>query len=250
MFDREDIEKYEFEAVPLNRDIYLMQEKFLHECEKNMVQFLERKAEFASVGVIAYATANAINGGSIEISWYPNVSDRFHEVRIFLPRAEFITCVGSWTIDEKPHIFVRDRWLDDVYSRTYSAFAMVDAIGVKSAIQKGSLTRNLLLKLRNEIDDLARQFQNVAFFSFADAVILKYNWSYRCTKELRYDYDPEVLIRLLEALNRIYKNTIGMETYAVLAQGANEYYDDDLVHVAGKHVSFNSLGSGPIKTLV
>ena len=58
-----------------------MQEKFLHEYEKNMVQFLERKAEFASVGVIAYATANAINGGSIEISWYPNVSDRFHEVR-------------------------------------------------------------------------------------------------------------------------------------------------------------------------
>jgi hypothetical protein len=242
VFDRNDIEKYEFENVPLNRDIYLMEKKFIVEYERNIVRFLEGNGEFKNVGSIAYAAARAVDQNSIELSWYPNIYDRFHEVRIFLPRADFVACVGSWNIDEKPRIFVNDRWLAEVHARTYSAFAMVDAIGVKTAIQTGTLTRSLLLKLRKEIDDIARHFSNVAFFSFADAVILKYNWSYRATKELSYDYDPEVLIRLLEKINQAYKNTIGLETYAVLAQGANEYYDDDLLHISGNHISFNSLG--------
>ena len=144
MFDREDIEKYEFESVPLNCDIYLMQSKFIIEYEHNLVRFLEQKGEFESVGVIACAAARAVNSELIELSWYPNSSDRFHEVRIFLPRSDFISCVGSWNTDEKPHIFVKDAWLDSIYLRTYSAFAMVDAIGVKQAILQGKLKREVL----------------------------------------------------------------------------------------------------------
>lgn len=242
MFDRDEIEKYSFEEVPLNRDIFLMDQKYVAEYEANMIQFLDGRGPFENIGYIAYAAARAIGSDSIELSWYPNIYDRFHEVRVFLPRSQFVASVGSWTIDEKPHIFVTGAWLDSLYTRTYSAFAMVDAIGVKAALLSGRLTRDLLLRLRAEIDALAARYPAVAFVSFADTLLLKYNWSYRPTGEMTYDYDPEVLLKLLVEIDHVYHQVLGMATYAVIAQGGNEFFDDDLLHVSGNHVSLNSLG--------
>jgi hypothetical protein len=242
IFDRDDIEKYEFEGVPLDRDIYLMDEKFIHEYERNMVNFLEGSGDFENIGYISYAAARSVNPHSIELSWYPNIFDRFHEVRLFLPRSDFVLCVGAWTIDEKPRIFVKGGWFDAIHERTYSAYAMVDAIGVKAAILEGRLTRELLLLVRHEVDVLADRYPNVAFISFADTLLIKYNWSYLPLGSPDYDYNPELILLLIRDINDIYRKILGMETYAAIAQGGNEYYADDLLHISGNHVSLNSLG--------
>lgn len=64
---------------------------------------------------------------------------------VVLTRADFICCVDCPRYDEKPHIFVRDVWLENLYSKPFSAFAMVDAIGVKDALTNGRLGPDRLM---------------------------------------------------------------------------------------------------------
>ena len=55
-------------------------------------------------------------------------------------------------------------------------------------------------------------------------------------------YDPEKIIRLLPEIQTVYRDALEMEAYALIAQGINEYYEDDLLHISGNHISLNSLG--------
>ncbi len=172
MFSRQEINHYKFENVPLNQDIFLMQEKWFPAYEQYIEDVYLRKNP-DPVGYISYAAVNSISEDHLEISWYPNVLDRFHEVVLRLPRSEFLCCVGCRDIDEKPRIFVSNDWIEDLHRRPYSAFALVDAIGVKKALNAGSLKESKLLSLRNALDSIAESNPGIAMFSFADSVLVK-----------------------------------------------------------------------------
>jgi hypothetical protein len=158
MFDHDLIEKHSFEGVPLDCDLYLMDEKWMQAYETALLNLFHGN-EYDPVGYIAYAAARAINSEAIELSWYANIYNRFHEVRVLLPRSQFVTCTECWQYDEKPRIFVRSDWLTNLYMRAYSVFALIDAIGVKRALTKGTLTRPKLIALRDRIDEIATRYQ-------------------------------------------------------------------------------------------
>ena len=114
MFDHPLIQVYAFEDIPLDPDLDLMDEKWMAAFEAALVKSVDGRAESAySVGYYSAAAARAIGAEFIELSWYPNTHDRFHQVRITLPRSAFITCVGSWQYDYKPVVFVQGDWLRD-----------------------------------------------------------------------------------------------------------------------------------------
>ena len=243
MFDHELIEIYPFEDIPLNRDLCLMDEKWMHAYYENDLLSMLSGKEYEPAGYISYAAARTIHSESIELSWYPNITDRFHEMRVTLPRTQFITCTECRDYDEKPRIFVRGDWLTNLHLREHSVFALIDAIGVKAKLERGHITRSKLIKLRKALDDIAAHNPSVAVISFADSLLLKSNWTVgQWDAEVTYTYDPEKIIRLLPEIRDAYRNTIEMEIYAVIAQGINEYYDDKLLHISGNHVSLNSLG--------
>ena len=174
MFEHEKFDKYAFENVPLNRDIYLMDEKWMSKYEASLLEvFAGNGADYEPVGYISYACARKIVPEGIELSWHPNINDRFHEVAIWLPKNAYVTCVGSWQCDEKPHVFVKGDWLNHLHLRSYTIFALIDAVGVKAAIRSNVLTRNRLVRLRDRIDDMARRYSDVWFISFADSLLLK-----------------------------------------------------------------------------
>ena len=106
MFDHKLFITYPFEDVPLNRDVFLMDEQWLDQYETAMVA-LFNGSEYDNVGYISYAAIRRIEEFALELSWYPNIYDRFHEVTVRLPRDQFITCVDCWQYDEKPHVFVK-----------------------------------------------------------------------------------------------------------------------------------------------
>ena len=244
MFQHEYFDNYTFEEVPLNRDLFLVDEYFLREYEKAILGFFDGDA-YQYIGYVSYVAARKINENSIELSWYANVYDRFHEVSIILPRDQFVACVGSWQYDEKSRIFVKSSWLENIYLRSYSVFALVDAVGVKNALESGEITRDKLIKLRAKIDTLSAKYPDISFISFADSLLLKSNWSVGHFKStVNYSYEPEVFVHLANEINAIYKVTLGLSTYAVIAQGSNEYYDDSLLHISESknHISLNSLG--------
>ena len=243
-FAHKNFEHFSIDEVPLDRDVYLMDEKWIPEWERNYLDFFDG-GEFRSVGYISYVAVRSVTLNALEISFYPNTFDRFHEVSVVLPRDAFVSCIDVYDYDEKPHIFVKGEWLESLHRRPYTAFALIDAIGVKKSITTGQLTGGKLVSLRNRIDEIAEANPGVAFVSFADSLLLKANWcvgSY--DSEINYSYEPEALIRLIPQIAEAYANELDMSIYAAITQGVNEYGDTALIHssTTGAHISLNSLG--------
>jgi hypothetical protein len=166
-------------------------------------------------------------------------------MRVILPRDQFVTCVDCYEYDEKPHLFVKGGWLTNLHLRAHSVFAIVDAIGIKAALSSGTLTRKRLIRLRNRIDTIGKKYPAISFVSFADSLLLKSNWFVgQYNSRIRYTYEPEAFVRVLGDIRAAYRQVFGMEIYAILSQGSNEYYDDALLHISSSknHISLNSLG--------
>jgi hypothetical protein len=241
-FSHVEFRVHPFEDVPLNEDVFLMDERWMAEYEAARIQDF-KSGEWSNVGYISYAAVRSIGTDSLEISWYPNIFDRFHEVVVRLPRQAFITCVDTPNWDDKPRIFVNGAWLSGLYSRPFSAFALIDAIGVKNALAKGRLEGPSLVSLRDRIDLIAAANPEVAFVSFADSLLLKANWTVgQYNDDIVYSYNPEAIIRILPTIATAYREELSLETYATVAQGYNLYEDSNLLHLAGNHLSLNSLG--------
>lgn len=246
MFEHKDIDKYSFKDIPLNQDCVLMSEKYMEEFSNALVGMLEGKDKSPyEVGYVSFVAGRQINDNSLDLSWYPNVLTRFHEVSVSLPKDKIITCVGCWQYDVNPYIFVKHDWLERLHTREYSVFALIDAIGVKEAIRNNLLTKELLIELRNRIDALAEQHSDISFISFADSLILKSNWSVGYFhKGIECSYEPESILKIICEIQEIYRDVLGLEIYSVVTQGSNEYYEEPLLHISQSknHICLNSLG--------
>lgn len=245
MFENNHIDKYNFEEIPINQRCSLMSEIYMQEFDEALVKMLNKEGgEPYKVGYMSYITIEAIHENSLEVLWYPTIH-RSHEVSINIPREEFKICVGCWRYDVHPQIFVKKEWLELLYLRQHSMFALVDAIGVKDAIKNNTITKEKLLNLRDKIDALAENYKNIAFISFADSLVLKSNWvaGYH-SKKIKCSYEPEIFLIVIKELENIYKDVLGLNVYAILTQGSDEYYEDSLLHISNNknHICLNSLG--------
>lgn len=246
MFNHKNIIKYRFDEIPINEECLLMSEIYLKEYDNALIEmFKGANCNPYEVGCAGFVATRQINDNSIDLSWYPNTHTRFHEVSISIPKEKFIICVGCRGYDIRPHIFVYDEWLEHLYTREYSVFALIDAIGVKKAIRNNLLTKQKLLLLRNRLDTLAEKHKNISFISFADSLTLKSNWSVGYfPKAIKCSYEPEVFLKIIKEIEVIYSDVLDLQIYAVLTQGSNEYYDEPLLHISNSnnHICMNSLG--------
>jgi len=244
MFEDERFDKYDFENIPLNQDCYLVDEKYAAEYESMYLRLFQGQ-DYEPIGYVSFIAARKVHENSIELSWYPNHFDRFHEMCISLPRSKIKLSIGCWRWDWKPTIFVESNWLEELYAKAFSVFGMVDAIGVRQAIQDELLSRKKLLELRSKIDQLSSKYPEVSFISFADSILIKSNWTVGSVhNDLTYTYRPESFIEIAQQFQTIFRETLGLNCYTILTQGYNEYYDDDLLHISDtrNHISLNSLG--------
>ncbi|MBJ7268056.1 hypothetical protein [Idiomarina abyssalis] len=246
MFEHEDINKYPFDEIPLNQDCMLMSEVYMDEFSKALTQMCNgEEVNPYEVGYAGHVAIRSISENSIELSWYPNVHTRFHEVSISIPKEKIRICVDCERYDVKPYIFVEHEWLENLYTREYSVFALIDAIGVKNAIRENLLSKEKLLKLRDGLDDLAARHKDISFISFADSLILKSNWLVGYfRKGIECSYEPESFLEIIAEIQKLYGDVLGLQVYAVLTQGNNEYYEEPVLHISNEqnHICLNSLG--------
>ena len=246
MFDRPDFQSIPFEQVPLDRDLRVMDEKWMHDYEQEWIrQFDGRATNECSAGYITPVAARSIGQGWLEMSWYLISADRFHEVPVFLPKSSFITCVDVPAYDEKPRIFVKSEWLTELHERPLATFAIVDAIGIKTLLRSGELSAVALQALRDRVDTIADRHPHLGFVSFADSFLVKQVWSVgHVDSEIRYTYQPETLFPVIAELHKAIEQTIRAKAYTLMTQGINSYGDPGAIHVSAKqnHVSLNSLG--------
>jgi hypothetical protein len=230
LFEHDDIEVHDMENVPLERDIFMMDVVWMDGYEAALLKGMAG-GDWDNIGYVSYVCARTVSNESLELSWYPNIYDRHHEVRVTLPRSEFVTCTEMPMYDEKPRIFVTSEWLEDLH--------------LKKALANGTLTREKLVALRGRIDEIASRYPNVSFTSFADSLLLKSNWTVgQWDRPVTYTYEPEKIIEILPELSEAYSATLGLPIYAVVTQGRNEFYEAELMHISPSknHVSLNSLG--------
>jgi len=244
MFDDERFDKYEYEKIPLDRDCYLVDEKYAPEYESMYLGVFQGK-DWEPVGYVSFIAIRAVHEKTIELSWYVDHYERFHEMSISLPKSTIKQCIGCWQWDWKPTIFVESKWLNELYTKAFSVFGMVDACGVRQAIQDGRLSREKLLQLRSKVDHLSSKYPGISFISFADSILIKSNWTVGSVNDdLTYTYRPEAFIEVAQQFGIIFRETLGLDCYTILTQGYNEYYNDSLLHISDtkNHISLNSLG--------
>lgn len=245
MLDDPRFEAIQFENIPLNRDIVVMDEKWIPEYEREWLKHFNKVEADTHVGFVSYLSCRSIGDDWLEMSWYVNSNDRFHEVPVFLPKSAFVAGVDLSDYDEKPKIFVSSSWITELHERPLAAFAMLDAIGVKQLLQTGNLSVKALRELRDRIDEIAKRNPAYAFISFADSLLVKQVWSVgHVDSEITYTYSPEELFPVVVELQRAFNDTLGVPAYAVMTQGVNAYADEEASYQssAGNHFSFNTLG--------
>lgn len=244
MFEHEKFDHYAFEEVPLDRDVLVMSEKWMGPYEKAMVQFFNGGGD-GNVGYVSFVSIDSVSQDAMQISWIVNMGDRYHQIPVTLPRSAFVVCVGSWRYDEKPHLFVKNSWLDHLHLSNYSVFGMIDAIGVRKALEMGQIDSAHLIALRERIDSVAERYPKISFISFGDSLMVKSNWTVGMfDSEVSYTYEPEQMLHLIRELGAAYRDVLGLAVYGILTQGANDYYGSALLHTSssGNHVCLNSLG--------
>lgn len=167
---------------------------------------------------------------------------RYHEVSYSLPLKE-ITCIVEIPDSEKyPFIFVSDEWFQEFLKGHVTTYALIDAIGVRSLIQKdSSALKNLMPKLMLEIDIVAAKFPHILFMSFADSVILKSNSPAASAAK----YKPEELLYCYVEIDAAMKKILGLPAYGIFTQGINLFSGERLFHLSAtqNHVSILTLGS-------
>ena len=105
MFEHEKFDKYAFENVPLNRDIYLIDEKWMSKYEASLLEvFAGNGADYQPVGYISYACARKIVPEGTEL--YGTRTSMIVFMRSqYATQNTYVTCVGSWQCNKKPHVF-------------------------------------------------------------------------------------------------------------------------------------------------
>ncbi|HRH19124.1 MAG TPA: hypothetical protein PLE81_00635 [Brevundimonas sp.] len=246
-FKHTGFQRFAISELPLGRDIYMMDEVYMEEWEAEQVKVFETDegGDPYTVGYITPVHVSAVTTAGLELSWYPNTYDRFHEVKTFLPNSAFVAAVLSYQYDKRPQLFVKSEWLRKLHLRSNSIFAMIDAVDMTQAIRSGDISHEKVISLRNRLDNLATMHPDISFVSFADSLLLKTHWTAGMVETgVAYNYRPESLLTLFQDLQIIYRDTLGLEIYGVFSQGSNEYYDDPLLHISPSqnHISLNSLG--------
>jgi hypothetical protein len=246
MFTHPQFRQLQIAEIPLDSDLIIMDEKWIADYEREWIRvFDSNEGDPYSVGYVTRVAARSVGDGWVELSWYVNINDRFHELPLFLPEDRIVACVDVQAYDEKPHIFVRSDWLVDIHEKPLATFALVDVIGTKTLLQTGRLPSASLHALRARIDVIADKYPHLAFVSFADALLVKQVWSVgHVESAIRYTYSPEAIFPTIRDLHLAIEETLGVEAYTIMAQGMNAYGDQGALHISAhqNHVSLNSLG--------
>jgi hypothetical protein len=238
-----------FEELPIGKNILMISEIQARSLKRNWTRKYNEDGEY----VLKYIPAPIVynwcaiefkNKNSYSIKVSINTHSRFHVSSRILPKKHFIACVQQYEYEKQPYLIVSQSWFKDFERSMFSNYALIDAIGMKSLLEKqGRLENAQVQALRKGIDSLSKKYSKYVFFTFADNVIVKLNWK---TNRRTYSstYRPEEFIEVVEEVNLIIKKAIGLKSYSVITQGWNDFVQPTPIQISklGNHIFFGGLG--------
>lgn len=184
-----------------------------------------------------------VEATSIVVDMFLNTHNRFHRFEKRIPRNVFDVALYVYSYDKRPYLFLNDDWVDRFWNSSFTAYVFIDLVGFKEYMKKNiELDREKLEKINQEIDRYIEGKKGLSVISVSDSVILKKNFGIRDAYE---QYTPEELVYDSIEIRKIFKDNLGLDSYAIFTQGFNEYSSKDNFHIGagGNHVSMLSSGS-------
>ncbi|OGU30409.1 MAG: hypothetical protein A2057_11790 [Ignavibacteria bacterium GWA2_35_9] len=240
---------YKYEEIPINRDIFIISGFQLKDFEKHWQHYfsvenieLKHPNNFLNykVGYVQKLTNN-----SLEINIGLNTFIRFHGASRILPSAKVLACVEFTSIGDKPYLIVDGDWFEDNEKAIFSSYAMVDAIGMRSLLEQvGNITETQINNFKSMINNIASEYEEYFFLTYADSVIVKSNWIPK-DREYVKTYQPEILLKVINRIFDSFKSAFHLDAYAVITQGANQVMGNSNFEISPEknHIFFSSLGA-------
>jgi hypothetical protein len=220
---------YNFEQLPTNRDLFIIGEDEFNNNIDYWKKYLDKRGLQHPNNFQTYRFASITHNSDklIDLFLEINIHTRFHGIHKKLPKTKFRFCIEFWSWGERPYLIVDQKWLNAFLNDTYSIYALIDFIGVRSIIEEhGIIPKKYIKKLKKNLHVLSVKHSNYLFVTFADNLIIKTNWSGEKEK-YNNSYKPELFLKLIENVFSIIKSSINLDSYAVISQGAN-FIEEDL----------------------
>lgn len=214
---------YEFEEIPQNRDLFILGAEDFNNCLEHWKKYLDGSGVAHPNTMQNYRNISITHNSNnlIDLFLEVNIHTRFHGIHKKLPKRKFIFCIEFWSWDEKPYIIVDQDWFNLFLNDTYSIYALIDFIGIRSIIEKeGLIPHNLINNLKETLFHLSNEYTDYMFFAFADNIIIKKSWSSK-KESYKKSYHPEHLLKLIELVFRQIETTLHLKSYAIISQGSN-----------------------------
>ena len=170
---------------------------------------------------------------------------RYHPAIRKLPRSKFVACVHIWNWQKRPYLIVDQEWFEQIGRSLFSLYALVDAVGMRRLLdEQGYVSENQAGSLVTAIDQIADKHSDHAFFTFADSVLIKTNWSFH-EPDYERTYRPELFLTIANEVRSVFRESLGLDSYAVVTQGSNLLADNSLVRLSEQrnHIFLGSLGT-------
>jgi len=234
---------YDFSDVPMNRDCFIIRKS-----EKELFIKAWEKYIGAPDGTnpphpnemldYQWCCVSAKCDMYLDINYCITKNIRFHGVMKRLPRSQFDSAYHIDGYQKRPYIIVDDEWIDSIAKIENSLYAYIDIIGIKKYItEKGKISKDNYQQLISEVDEIADKYENYAFISFADNILIKSNWS-ACITEYENLFCPEKLILVIKEIREAIKKSLNLDAYAIATQGVNYVENNNLFLKSGKNNHF------------
>jgi len=105
--------------IPVKRMCYFVDEIY----EKTVLQAFGKLLNGENVNVLEgvpvvdiHIEKEESDSRVVDILWYANVSTRFHQVHISIPREQMLLYIDGWEYDTRPIVFVKNEFIKKLYS--------------------------------------------------------------------------------------------------------------------------------------
>lgn len=149
---------------------------------------------------------------------------RFHSIKKLIPKSKVYCSFIPYSMEGHQYTIVDKDWFNFIRNSLYSTYALVDFVGVRALISEhGEIPSSVVQKLKEIINEFAKENISCDFLTCADNIIIKTNWH---LNETINTYSPESFVLTINDLMKKIEDNIGLSSYAIITQGAN-YVDEN-----------------------
>lgn len=238
---------YEAPDIPLKRDSFLISNENLSQIETQWMEFFSSTYNYNTWKhpneLMDYIPCHIsyVNEDYLNVTLLLDRTNRFHTISKTLPLKYFKTAFLVFSAEKRPYIVVDHVWFNKIKSSIYSAYVLIDFVGVRDLLhQFGEFPSQKLDSVKRIVDDFARQNKELTFLTCADNIILKSGWAYDHQSS---SYHPEKLIKTVHDLMTRIEDETQIKSYSIFTQGAN-YVDERSIamsHSPSNHYFISSI---------